>query len=246
MLRVEPPLLQNNRSFSNDSNIVELSLDLLCPLTAISIALLHPRTISSYLACSEGVRYNLRISGIGSGKFSSALVLRRQVAPRSILKFEKRSLELDIDWFVICLRNVGAFSRIGTFRNVTRAPRSSRLFWIGVPVRHQRWSASRLAIAWNCFVDLFLTSWPRWHVKFTVETELRTQVVAYFRPKQSWTIWLSPGHSSHDKTLMRLLRKLWALCRWNKVCGHLILFPDRDAYEKWDRLGMYAFRRCWV
>lgn len=90
--------------------------------------------------------------------FNSTLVRRRQMVLRRSLRLENRSLEFEVDWFVIYFRNVGAFSKIGTLRKATNAPRSSRLFCMGVPVRHQRWTAARLATAWNCFVDLFLIS----------------------------------------------------------------------------------------
>jgi hypothetical protein len=42
-----------------------------------------------------------------------------------------------------------------TRRKLIRAPKSSSLFWIGVPVKHQRWIPSRALTPLKRFVSLF-------------------------------------------------------------------------------------------
>lgn len=44
-------------------------------------------------------------------------------------------------------------------RNCIKEKRSSRLFCIGVPVKHHRLSACKFMIAWNIFVDRFRIWW---------------------------------------------------------------------------------------
>lgn len=55
---------------------------------------------------------------------------------------------------MMCFRKTSRSSSSGTRRKDTRAPRSSRSFCIGVPVRHQRLSAEILDAASWILVDL--------------------------------------------------------------------------------------------
>ena len=174
MIAFALPLLQNNRNVRSDWSTVELIFPFLCPLTAMSISVLHLCTKLSYSACSKCVRGNFRICGTGSGKFRSSLVLRRQIVWRSVRRLSKRVFNFEAVGFVMNFRNVGAFSSMGTLRKETRDPRSSRLFCMGVPVRHQRCCAERLTTAWNWFVNRFRMSWAEryvsqsWHEKITL------------------------------------------------------------------------------
>jgi hypothetical protein len=77
---------------------------------------------------------------------------------RSVWRLLNRVFDFEAEVDMISFLNVCGFSSIGTFRKETRAPRSSRLFCIGVPERHHRCSAERLETAWYCFVERFRMS----------------------------------------------------------------------------------------
>jgi hypothetical protein len=52
----------------------------------------------------------------------------------------------------MCFRNSGRVSSGDARMKATSDARSSRLFWIGVPVRHQRNFEDSLDTAWKSFV----------------------------------------------------------------------------------------------
>jgi hypothetical protein len=78
----------------------------------------------------------LRIS-MGSGIFKSSRVLRMHIERRRIWRLLNRFLKFKDIGEEINFRNADGRLRIGTLAKATKAPRSSMLFWIGVPVRHQ-------------------------------------------------------------------------------------------------------------
>ena len=67
-----------------------------------------------------------------------SLVRRKQMDPSSKRKFENESAEGDLPILAMYFLKLADSSIIGTRRKEIRAPRSSKEFWIGVPVKHQR------------------------------------------------------------------------------------------------------------
>lgn len=168
------PLLQNNRNSWMQCKTVAETLEL-WPLAAIWTRLVARPQSSSYSRRSRSEsRINLS-SGTTCGNPNIFFVLRRQTVWRRVCRFRYLFLEFDVVGPIIYLRKVGALSRIGTLRNDISAPRSSRLFWIGVPVRHHRCSAVSPWTAWNCLVERFRISWA---VRFLVSnsSQLRLRI----------------------------------------------------------------------
>ena len=152
------PLLQNNRNSWMQCKTVAEILDL-WPLAAIWTRLPEsPKSLSYSRRSRSESRINLS-SGMTSGNPNTSFVLRRQTVWRRVCRFRYLFLEFNVVGAIIYLRKVGALSRIGSLRNDISAPRSSRLFWIGVPVRHQRCCAVSPWTAWNCLVERFRISW---------------------------------------------------------------------------------------
>ncbi len=89
-----------------------------------------------------------------------ALVLRRQVAAtteRSRARLFAALAFTGLEMYVS--KAVVDCEKGGTRTNSRRAPKSSRRFWTGVPVRHQRQWARTAQTSSNTFVSRFLILW---------------------------------------------------------------------------------------
>lgn len=156
------PQLQNSRRRSKLSRTPVASPSSFPRYKILSRAWWH--CCSRMLYCFLSSRLNIgrhssnSIPGSESNEFGRRIHIEDNNV-RRLSKFEPTSYPATLITPIICLRNLIGSSRIGSRMNRTRAPISSREFWIGMPVIHHRLRADRWWIAWNCLVDQFLIAW---------------------------------------------------------------------------------------
>lgn len=89
---------------------------------------------------------------LGSGRSSRVRVRRRQTGARALFTISQPRRKDRFVGFTRWSLKQERSSRSGTRQNASSDPRSSTLFEIGVPVRHQWCCASSFRIAENCRV----------------------------------------------------------------------------------------------
>lgn len=97
---------------------------------------------SAYKALSLAESLDVKVSEIGSASPRTSFVLRKHIKSNNFLRLENRSPvpeEFGVAiGLAICRLKAGNSSKSGTRRNLISEPRSSKEFWIGVPVKHHR------------------------------------------------------------------------------------------------------------
>ena len=149
------PWLQSLRSFMI---VVKRTLYLLRSddvLTILSNSAWQSARIPLYIAVSSEVKTTGTTSVITGGKLRYAPLLRRQTTRRSSLRFRNESSDSDRSGSTICCSKNFGLENGSKWINFRRDLKSSKLFWIGVPVKHHLLSAWRFSAALNSWVDWF-------------------------------------------------------------------------------------------
>src|SRR6478736_10487878 len=98
------------------------------------------------------------LSMVLAGRSNFACVLRRQQNLSIIFRFRDSSFpfgESSLNGFTMCCSNTLLWQKGSKRRNFNKDLRSSKLFWMGVPVRHHRVSLSRAAAALCSLIQEF-------------------------------------------------------------------------------------------